>query len=183
MLFRSANKSLLAGRTMTEGTWERICSISSNVNFKKHTRLRLNARMKYERVNAQGELKDVGKVGSEKYETQLDTYGLTFGINRQLLIDDDMGAFAQLPNALGIGSVEAINEELYKQWLANAGGFFGSGNGNLLTSTALVDFSDLDAALPTFKKLKDSLGNRLRIDPAILFVPTDRKSTRLNSSH
>ena len=173
ILSNLANKSLLAGMSYIEDTWSRVCSISSVSDFKKHTRLRLTSRFAYEKVGPNGELKDVGSVGSEKYETQVDTYGITFGLSRKLLTDDDLGAFGELPNSIGRGAADALNREFWTLWLDNTGNFFGTANGNQLTGAgaALVDYTDLAAGRDKFRQIKDSHGNRLRIKPTILLVP------------
>jgi hypothetical protein len=166
-----ANKFLLAGFSSTEGTWRNICRIAPVTDFKQITRYRLVGNMTYERVAPGGELKH-GKLGEEKFTNQADTHGLMVAIDRRDIINDDLGVITSVPQELGRGAGQSLNDLFWTVFLDHAG-FFTPGNKNLLSGadTALT-IDGLTKAEVQFNKQTDSTGRPLGIAPAILLVPT-----------
>ena len=70
-------------------------------DFRAKTRLMLDsAGIGLERVNEHGEFKS-GTMAEAAESYRLETFGRIFGITRQALVNDDVGAFTDLPRRLG----------------------------------------------------------------------------------
>ena len=171
ILSNVANKALLDGYTFVEDTWRRVAKVATVSDFKEHTRYRLTDDMKYEKVGKDGELKH-GKVGEQTFKQQIDTYGKTFGLTRQDIIDDDLEAFVELPRMFGIGAAEAIAEVFWTMVLENPSSFFSEPNKNYAegANTAL-SFDGLWIAYQMFLEQVKPNGRPLGLEPAILLVP------------
>ncbi len=178
ILSNIANKMLLEGFLQIEDTWRKIVKIGSASNFMHHQRFRMVGGFKFEKVGADGELKH-GKVDEESFSQKIDTYGIMFSLTRQMLIDDNIGAFADIPRSIGQGAGEAISDAVWECLLSNpkqkdGNAFFSGPHKNLLTGTKL-DIDGLTAAEIAFAKQERSKGRPLGIAPKILLVPTALK--------
>ncbi|MBI5939828.1 MAG: hypothetical protein HY859_05315 [Caulobacterales bacterium] len=171
ILSNVANKFLLDGFNSAEGTWRNICRIGSVKDFKAITRYRLLGNMTYERVAPGGELKH-GKLGEERFTNQADTYGKLVAIDRRDIINDDLSVITAVPQELGRGASQSLNDLFWIAFLDHAA-FFTAGNKNLLTGadTALT-IDGLTKAEVLFNQQVDGSGRPLGIAPAILLVPT-----------
>ena len=171
ILSNVANKFLLNGFNSTEGTWRNICRISPVSDFKQVTRYRLVGNMTYEKVAPGGELKH-GKLGEEKFTNQADTHGLMVSIDRRDLVNDDLGVLTSVPQELGRGAAQSLNDLFWTAFLDHAA-FFTAGNKNLISGvdTALT-IDGLTKAEVLFNHQVDGSGRPLGIAPAILLVPT-----------
>ena len=95
-----------------------------------------------------------------------------FALTRQMIINDDLGAFADIPRSIGMGAAEAIADAVWGRLLSNPGGFFSSGHKNYLEG-ADTDLSvdGLTAAEILFGQQTKPNGRPLGIGPRILLVP------------
>ena len=166
-----ANKFLMEGFGSAEATWRNICRVSSVKDFKQITRYRLVGNMTYERVAPGGELKH-GKLGEERFTNQADTYGKMVAIDRRDLVNDDLSVITAVPQELGRGASQSLNDLFWTAFLDHAA-FFSAGNKNLLTGvdTALT-IDGLTKAEVLFNQQVDGSGRPLGIAPSILLVPT-----------
>lgn len=171
ILSNVANKFLLDGFNSAEGTWRNITRIGSVKDFKQITRYRLVGNMTYERVAPGGELKH-GKLGEERFTNQADTYGKMVAIDRRDLVNDDLSVITAVPQELGRGAAQSLNDLFWTAFLDHAA-FFTAGNKNLLTGvdTALT-IDGLTKAEVLFNQQVDGSCRPLGIAPAILLVPT-----------
>ena len=136
ILSNVANKFLLAGFASAEAVWRNICRISPVTDFKQVTRYRLVGNMTYERVAPGGEIKH-GSLGEEKFTNQAATYGKMVSISREDLINDDLGVLTGVPQELGRGAGQSLNDLFWTVFLDHAA-FFTAGNRNLVTGVDTV---------------------------------------------
>lgn len=175
-----ANKSLLKGYETPRETWRSWCQIGSVPDFKQVTRARLTDSGELEEVPPSGEVKHGGaEEEAEKYN--IATYAKNFGINRQHIINDDLGAFTRTPARLGRSAKLLIAKLVYVHLLANGNmsdsvALFHATHKNLNTSNAL-NSDHLGTAIAAFRKQTDKAGNEIDIEPAILLVPPDLEQT------
>ncbi|MGL6193677.1 MAG: Mu-like prophage major head subunit gpT family protein, partial [Thermoguttaceae bacterium] len=175
-----ANKVLLEGFLMMDDTWKKIVKIASCSNFQQHNRYRMNGSFKFEKVGADGEIKH-GGVGEQQFVQQLATHAIMFALTRQMIIDDDLGAFTDIPRGIGVGASEAINDAVWECLLLNANQkdgkpFFGSDHKNLVTGAdAKLDIDGLTKAELVFSQQERSEGRPLGIPATILLVPSALK--------
>jgi hypothetical protein len=171
ILSNVANKFLLEGFFSVERTWRNICAVRNVSDFKTVTSYRLIGKDQYELVAPGGELKH-GTLGNEQYTNKADTYGLVLSIDRQDIINDDLGAITTVPRKLGRGSGLKINDVFWTTFLNNAA-FFTVGNKNYLTGAdTALSIDGLTKAEVAFMDQTDSDGKPIGIMPAIALVPT-----------
>jgi len=175
ILSNIANKMLLEGYNYIEDAWRQICKIASVNDFKEHSRYRMTGAFKFEQVGPDGELKH-GKLDEMKYGQKADTHGIMFALTRQMIINDDMGAFTDIPRQIGMGAAEAIADAVWGLLLSNPNSFFSAGNKNYLdgADTAL-SVDSLTAAEVLFSGQTKPNGRPLGIGASILLVPTALK--------
>lgn len=175
ILSNIANKMLLEGYNYIEDAWRQICKIASVNDFKEHSRYRMTGAFKFEQVGPDGELKH-GKLDEMKYGQKADTHGIMFALTRQMIINDDMGAFTDIPRQIGMGAAEAIADAVWGLLLSNPNSFFSAGNKNYLdgADTAL-SVDSLTAAEILFSGQTKPNGRPLGIGASILLVPTALK--------
>jgi ribosomal protein S4 len=190
ILSNIANKMLLEGYTYIEDAWRQICKIASVNDFKEHSRYRMTGNFTFQKVGADGEIKH-GTVGEQLFGQKADTHGIMFALTRQMIINDDMGAFTDIPRQIGMGAAEAIADAVWGLLLSNPNSFFSAGNKNYLdgADTAL-SVDALTAAEILFGEQTKPNGKPLGANARILLVPIAlkviaqqlMKSTELNET-
>lgn len=164
------NKRLLQGFTFADQSWRQIAAIGSVSDFKQTNSYRLNMLGGFEEVGAGGELKHA-KLSDESYSNQAKTYGKMLGLTRQDIINDDLGALADVPFRFGRACANSFNRVFWGVFLKNST-FFSSGNGNVQTSATALSVAGLEQAEQGFYAIKAADGEITGIKPAILLVPT-----------
>jgi hypothetical protein len=93
-----------------------------------------------------------------------------------MIINDDMGAFTDIPRQIGMGAAEAIADAVWGLLLSNPNNFFSAANKNYLdgADTAL-SVDSLTAAEILFSQQTKPNGRPLGISASILLVPTALK--------
>jgi len=180
ILSNIANKMLLEGYNYVEDAWRQTAKIASVNDFKEHSRYRMTGSFKFEQVGPDGELKH-GKLDEQKFGQKADTHGIMFALTRQMIINDDMGAFTDIPRQIGMGAAESIADAVWGLWLANpvqADGkaFFHADHKNYSegADTALTVDGLTDAEVLFGQQIKPD-GRPLGIPASILLVPTALK--------
>lgn len=179
ILSNVAQKKLEEGFNYGDKSWEAVAKTGSVSDFKPHKRFRMLSDMTFQPVGPDGELKD-GMLSETDSQIQADTHGVLFGITRKMLVNDDLGAFLQVPEAIGMGWNDAISDAVWTLWLSNAGSFFSSGNKNYLTGAdTALSVAGLTKAVTQFKKQtkpkadKRSKARPLGLPPKILLTPPE----------
>src|SRR5262249_49022296 len=129
ILSNLANKTLLAAYDAVNSVASEICATTDVNDFKQVTRYRMTASGIFQKVGPDGELKHA-TLDQEAYTNQVDTYGRMIALTRQMIINDDLGAFLQIPRAIGRMSALALEEAVFTLFLANPNNFFSAGNAN-----------------------------------------------------
>lgn len=158
-----------------------ICRVGSVRDFKQVGRYRLLGTGNFERVGQGGELKHAA-LGDQKFTNQAATYGQILTLTREDVINDDLGAFLDLPRMMGMAGAATIDDLFFTLLLSNPNTFFGSGNANQITGgTSVLSFDGLSRALTLMRKLKggpNARGNTkdrkpLNVQPRFLLVPPE----------
>ena len=175
-----ANKMLLEGYNYVEDSWREICRISSVNDFKQHTRYRMTSDFKFLKVGPDGELKH-GKLNEQSFTQQADTHGIMFALTRQMIINDDLGAFTEIPMQIGIGAGEAIASAVWTLLLANPSDFFSTGHKNYSSGAdTVLSLLGLTAGELLFLDQTKPNGRPLGVQPVKLVVPNALKVTAEN---
>ncbi|MGQ0431816.1 MAG: phage major capsid protein [Microthrixaceae bacterium] len=175
ILSNVANKALLEAYSAVESIAGRICAQTDVNDFKQVTRYRMTGQGTFEKVGPDGELKHA-QLTEEAYTNQIDTYGKMIALTRQMIINDDLGAFLQIPRILGRQSALAVESAVFTLLLSNPGGFYSAANKNFLSgATSALQINSLTLAEQLFMDQTDKDGKPILISPAILLVPSALK--------
>ncbi len=175
ILSGAANAVLMDSFASVDSSWRRVCKTRPVNNFMEHSRYRLTDTMQFQLIPPSGEFKH-GKLGEETYSNQADTYGIMFSLNRQTIINDDMGAFSEIPAAFGRGAAESINMIVWALILANAGAFFSTTHQNYASgASSYLSITALTSAEQMFLDQTKPNGHPLGISPQTMLVPTALK--------
>jgi hypothetical protein len=177
-----AGKALLAAYEAVASVISLIAAETDHTDFKGRTTYRLSGSGALEKVAPDGEIKHA-TLEEEGYRNQLDTWGKMIALTRQMIINDDLGAFLAIPRLLGRMAALGREKAGFETLLGNAVGtdgnaFFSPAHNNLNYGAE----SDLDIASLTFVEQMflnqiDKAGDPILASPAILLVPTSLKTT------
>ena len=177
LLTTTGNKILLDGFLSIPQSWRQVAAVRSVSDFKQVTAFRLNASLEYEEVGAAGEIKH-GSVSQESYTMEAKTYAKMLALTRKDIINDDLGAFNDLRQRLGLGAAIKMNKVFWTLWLAtsHAGAFWAADRGNLVTGAALGE-AGIAKAIKAFRDMAGPDGNMMNLEPEFILVPTDLEFT------
>jgi len=119
------------------------------------------------------------------YSYGVGKYGRRVPLSWEDLINDDLDAFASIPDRLGNAS-RRTEERFATSLYASAGGpnssFFSSGNKNLVASggSSALSISSLQAAYTLLASQVDADGAPIYVEAAVLVVPPALKVTAMN---
>lgn len=175
ILSSTVNKFLLAGFDSVENAWRSISAVRSVNDFKTVTSYRLNGAFSFEKVANGGTLKNA-KATDENRTISADTYGIMTSVTRTDLINDDLGALTSVPQRIGRGGALKLNDVFWTAFLDDTS-FFTTAKGNKKTSATALGLAGLKEALTTYRKLKDTDGKPMAVQPRVLLVPVDLEVT------
>ena len=180
ILGNTANKQLLASFSAVDTVWNQIAAVRSLGDFKVHTRYRLDADGGYKKVGAGGELKHTS-LQETSFTLQLETHGAIIALTRQQMINDDLGAFLQIPTMHGRMAAIKIEQEVFVLILGNSGSFFASANNNYFEGAATaLSIDSLTTAKQKFRDMIDPNDKPVLVTPEILLVPSTLEQTADN---
>jgi hypothetical protein len=188
------NKFMLQGFMYTEQAWKEVCGIRSVKDFKPTKSINLFGDIEFKDVPNSGEL-DNASLQDQAFANSVKTRGRIITIPRTLIINDDLGAFAQVPLIMGRGAGLKLNSVFWAKFLnpgLDDGGstnFFAathtlaagqSGNSNLSSGGgSALSSAGLTAANLLFDNQVDPKNYPLGIDAEILLYPPDLQTTAL----
>jgi hypothetical protein len=176
-----ANKVLAQRYQAVPGGVKRVCKRgTSHSDFRGRNVIRLGELPQLEKVNEKGEFKRGGLLDSrESYAVA--TYGKVFGMSRQLLINDDLGALADIASGWGLAAAEFENSHLTDVLTANSGGgpklgdgqnLFHATHGNLASTGADPAITYLSDARLALRRMKGLSGTTpVNVEPRFILVP------------
>lgn len=173
----SANKILLDVYRQLPSVAKQVSKKLSTSDFKTATGYRLDSTLTFEAVPNTGEISH-GTLGQSSYTFKLGTYAKMLQISRQDIINDDLGAFAQLPTLLARGAALALESTWATLLLSNPSSFFGTGNDNYLSGAGnVLAATGLTNALTLLRQQVDAAGVPVMVSPKYLLVPPELEVT------
>ncbi len=165
LLANTANKMLSIGYSEVTSPW-RECGIARRVDrpdFKTFTMYRRAGAPGLARINESGAVKRSGWADGTSFTAALQTAGVEVAFTRQMLINDDLEAFAQQNLGLGDSAVrweddEIITTLLYgNPTLSDGTAMFDSSRGNLSTDVGAPDFASIVNAAHMFGAMTETV--------------------------
>lgn len=175
LLEATGARVLRHGYESYQGGVRRICRESTARDFRAKSRLMLGEAPELLQVLENGEVTR-GSMAESKASYSLQSFGRIFGITRQALINDDLGAFGELAARFGRAAAEFIAAQLASRLTNNAVmadgvALFHANHGNLGTAGA-ISIASLGEAL---KKMRLQMGlngvTPIDVTPKYLVVP------------
>lgn len=176
LLSGAANKSLFEGFETAPETWQIWCKTGSAPDFKLNILTKLSEASDLEEVPESAEYR-YGKMTDDKETYQLATYGKIFAITRQAIINDDLEALSNIPQAHGEAAARKIGDVVYAVLTLNAAlndaiALFHASHANLAGSGAAPGVATIAAAILAMGTQKDLQAlRRLDIRPQFFIAP------------
>ncbi|WP_372425845.1 prohead protease/major capsid protein fusion protein [Salinarimonas chemoclinalis] len=153
-------------------------------DFKAKHSLQLDGPAQLEKVNEHGEFKS-GTLRESVSSYALETRGLIIGVTRQAIVNDDLGAFADMGRRFGVTAAATEAKILVQLILANAGAgptmsdgspLFHASHANVSAGAALA-VEALGEARKAMRKQTGLAGDLIDVAPRFLLVPPDLETT------
>ena len=175
ILANVANKTLRAGYEAAPQTFRPFTKQTSAADFKAIHRSAVGDAPVLKKVNEHGEF-TVGTIGEGKESYQLATYGRIVAITRQTIINDDLGAFADLPGKFGVAAANLESDIVWGIITANAAlsdavALFHANHGNLTGTGTAISVASLGVARAMMRKQTSLDGNPINVGAQFLIVP------------
>ena len=173
-----ANKKLLAAYRAQPIIADRLCAKADLNDFKVAQRYRLTDVGDLEPVAPGGEIKH-GSFTEDGATNQLETYAKLFTLTRQMIYNDDLGAFLRVPAYMGNRAARKVDQLFFARLAANptqadGNALFSAAHGNYGTGTgSALDLASLKAGVAAFRKQKDADKQPINVMPKFLVVPVD----------
>jgi len=192
ILGTSAHRTMRAAYDEYPSTFLQWAGSKEVENFKIHNEIRLGEFSGLTEVGNAGEL-DHATLAESKEQYQAKTHGIRFALTRKMWINDDLGAFLEIPTKLARTSKRDIDSKGYALLVSNSGvgpdmledtkKLFSTTHvtANYFTGTPASDLSDagLATAKKLLRKIEDEGGNVLNIVPKFLIVPPELEHSAL----
>ncbi len=145
-------------------------------DFRPHERVSLGDAPNLVQRKAEGVEVTYGTVGESSESIQLATYDRALSISRQMLVNDELGAFARIAGMFGRRAAELEADLVYavltgSQKMSDGKNLFHASRGNLIS--AAMDVAGLSAARAAMRKQKGIDGGHIAIAPRTLIVGPD----------
>lgn len=187
LLANTANKALRAAYEAAPSTWQTWAKQGEVSDFKSNSRLQLGSFNSLAVIPEGAEYKATSM--SEEGETiQAQTKGRYISLTRQMIINDDLGAFNDRAARLGFAARRTVNEDVYAKLAANptmsdTGALFNStavttagGHANLAGSGAAISVATIAAGEAAMALQKDKdLKTTLNLSPRFILVPRGKR--------
>jgi hypothetical protein len=181
ILANVANKVMRKIYTEAPATWRPFCNVVSAKDFKSMDRPQLSGFSDLELVGENGEYK-MGKFSDSKESYAVKSYGKLFFLSRQVIINDDMGAFMRLPRAFASAAARRISDLVYSILTSNptmgadSVALFHSSHGNLAGSGGSIAQATLSAGRAAMLKQTDPSGAKMNLEARFLLVSPDNQT-------
>lgn len=180
VLESTARKQLQARYAYANPTYRLWTKRSTTPDFKTMTRPRLGEAPIFLTV-AEGAQITIGTMADSKESYALATYGRGVSFTRQMLINDDLGAFNDLIGAFGVQAARLENKTVYAILTTNGNmsdstTLFHADHGN--SGTGVIGNTALDAMFTSFATQTGIDGvSVLNLVPRFLIVPAAKSAT------
>jgi hypothetical protein len=158
---------------------------TSAKDFRSINKLMLGEAPMLEKLNEHGEIK-AGTMTEAKEAYKVETWARKIGITRQVLVNDDLGAFSDLARRMGQAAAETEARILVDLLEANSGNgptmddtkaLFHADHGNKAGSGAAISDTTLSAARLAVRTQKGLSDQPIRVTPKYLLVPPALETT------
>lgn len=183
ILSDSVNKSMATAYKVANTTYRSWTGIGSNPDFKGATVYQISEAGELEKMTQSGEFK-FDEMKDQGVKKSVATFGRSFGITRQALINDDISILTKVPAAYVRAADRGINKLVYKtlkdnEKIYDGKELFHQAHNNIGTSGTMSDIT-LSELRMKMRKQKNLRGKEtLNISPQFLLVPAGLETTAM----
>lgn len=172
----AVNRELRTAYNAAPSGARQLARQSTARDFRLKRKLMLGDAPALERVNEGGEFKH-GTIDEAQETYRIATFGKIIGITRQALINDDLGAFTDLPRKMGIAARAFENDFIVNMILSNpamsdGNAVFSAPHGNV-TAVFGFDADTLSDARTAMRRQTGLGGMLIDVTPRYLVVPPE----------
>lgn len=121
LLENTMHKALQSAYALAPDTWSRFCAIGSVSDFRDHNRYRTGSLGNLDVTNELGEFQNKPIPDGEKAKIAVTTRGNIVNMSRQMVVNDDLGAFVGLAAMQGRAARRTIEATVYSVLAENGG--------------------------------------------------------------
>ncbi len=178
LLSSALNKVLLSDYAQASPTYRMFMGRRNFNDFKAHSFLRAGDFPALETLGEGGEIK-MGTISEGREQVTLATYARGVRVTRQMLVNDDLGAFSDFSSMIGRRVSDYENALAFAVVTAGSGAgpnladgnaVFTTGRGNRSASGAVIDLTTLGAARQSLRSRTSPDGLRLNLSPRYLLT-------------
>lgn len=181
ILAAAVNKSAATAYQAVPTTFERWTSVGSNSDFKPTRQVRISEAGELIEIKEGGEFK-FDELTDAMSEKTIATYGRSFGLTRNAIINDDLGMLTRVPRSYAMAARRGLNKLVY-QTLANVK-FDAAKYGNKAATGGALSVDTLSAARLAMRTQKN-IGNKeiIGITPQYLIIPAALETSTYQLLH
>ena len=177
------DRQLLANYREWPQVWSAYCRRATVSDFRSVKRFAMSgAEAVLEGVDEQAEY-PMSSMGETRYTYAVHKYGRRVPFSWETLINDDLGAFQDVPARLA-RAARRSEEKFATQLHVDANGphasVYTGGNGNIVTGNPALSIAGLQTAMTVLSAMRDSDGEPVMIDAVVLEVPPALEITAQN---
>lgn len=156
VLEEALHKTLLDSYQAVPDTWRRFCAVGNLSDFRPHNRYRMGTFGNLETVDENGEFRHGTLSDAEKETIQAETKGKLLTISRQMIVNDDLGAFIGVAQKMGRGAARTVEIDVYALLTSNSGNGPTMNDGNPLFDAAHNNIVSIGAtpSVATFEDMR-----------------------------
>nr|WP_321513148.1 hypothetical protein [uncultured Pseudodesulfovibrio sp.] len=171
----ASHKRLLKAYTETASTWRPWCNIVEASDFKTIHGIALSEAPDLDLVAENGEYK-TGHLKEKQESYSIGKYGKILSLTLEMIVNDDLRAFAKLPRIMGAAAKRKESDIVYglltgNPMMADGKALFSSDHRNLSGASALSSDS-VGKERAAMRKVKGMNGVNIDVTPRFLLVPT-----------
>jgi len=181
ILNNAVNKSMATAYRAAQTTYERWTSRGSNPDFKAATHYQISEAGDLVQMTQSGEFK-FDEMRDQGVSKAIATFGRSFGMTRQALINDDIGILTRVPEAYVRAAKRGINRLVYRMLGTNPVIFdgiqlFNAAHNNLAAQGGNITVQTVGEGRRAMRTQRNLRGNEiLNIGPRFLIVPAARET-------
>lgn len=179
LLGSTVNRTLRAAYELAPQTWRPLGRPTTVPDFRAVTRAALGDIAALEKIKEHGEYQ-YGTLEEEGAPIKVAKFGKIIAITWEAIVNDDLGAFTRVPQALGAAAAQTESDVVWSLLLGNpnytdATPIFHADHGNLAASGGAINTTTLAAARAAMRKQKSKAGAFLNLSPEFLIVGPDKE--------
>lgn len=176
ILSNVTGKALVAAYEEGTASWKAFADVRSATSFQVQTAIRPSVVGQLERLGPAGEIKHL-TLGEQTIAWSVDTWARMLQLTRQMMVNDDLGVFAQMAPMLGGMAARSVNELVWRTLMSGSGTHFSVSRGNILEAGSALSVESLGAAITLMRKQRDASDQDISIIPRVLAVPPELETT------